>query len=121
VQAILRADIIALGAEDALGDIDADTLCCREKFDGMCWADLEAELAPDARLPVIGDLSPESGGHRYWGVDSRFSLCDLLQEFCHRGREVAGRKRVGSRFFEELPEQFRHHGKADHGHTTLRK
>ena len=27
VQAILRADIIALGAEDALGDIDADTLC----------------------------------------------------------------------------------------------
>jgi len=27
VQAILRADIIALGAEDALGDIDANTFC----------------------------------------------------------------------------------------------
>ena len=24
----LRADVIALGAEDALGDIDADTFCC---------------------------------------------------------------------------------------------
>ena len=27
VQGTLRADIIALGAENALGDIDADTLC----------------------------------------------------------------------------------------------
>jgi len=48
VQAILRADVIALGAEDALGNIDADTLCCREKFDGMGGADLQAELASDA-------------------------------------------------------------------------
>jgi len=121
MQAILRADVIALGAEDALCNINADTLCCREKFDGMGGADLQAELASDARFPVIGNLSPESRGHRHGGVDGRLTLCNLLQEFCHRGREVAGWKRVGSRFFEELPEQFRHHGKADHGQTTLRK
>ena len=46
MQAILRADVIALGAEDTLGDIDADTLCCREKFDGMGGADLQAERHP---------------------------------------------------------------------------
>lgn len=102
VQAILRADVIALRAEDALGDIDADTLCCREKFDGMGGADLQAELASDARLPVIGDLSPESRGHRHGGVDGRLTLCDTVQEFCHRGREVAGRKSISGRFFEEL-------------------
>jgi len=102
VQAILRADVIALGAEDALGDIDADTLCCREKFDGMGGADLQAELASDARLTIIGDLSPESRGYWHRRVDGRLTLCDIVQEFCHRGREVAGRKNVGGRFFEEL-------------------
>jgi len=36
----LGADISALGTEDALGDIDADTFCFREKFDGMGRTDL---------------------------------------------------------------------------------
>jgi hypothetical protein len=102
VQAILRADVIALGAEDALGDKDADTLCCRKEFDGMSGADLQAELASDARLTVIGDLSPESRGHRHGGGDGRLTLSNTVQEFCHRGREVASRKSVRGRFFEEL-------------------
>jgi hypothetical protein len=102
VQAILRADVIALGAEDALGDIDTDSLCCREKFDGMGGADLQAELASDTQLPVIGDLSPESWGYWHGGADGRLTLCDTVQEFCHRGREVAGWKCVSSWFFEEL-------------------
>jgi len=48
VQGTLRADIIALGAENALGDIDADTLCFRKKFDGMCRAHPKAERTSDA-------------------------------------------------------------------------
>jgi len=121
VQGILRADIIALGAEDALGDIDADTLCFREELDGMGRADLQAERTADARLPVIGDLPPEFRGHRYGGVDGCLAICDLGKELCDRGREVAGREGIGGGFFKELPEQFRHHGQADHGHATPRK
>ena len=42
VKGIHRADIIALGAEDTLGDIDPDPFCLLQELDGMGRADLQA-------------------------------------------------------------------------------
>jgi hypothetical protein len=48
VQGALRADIITLGAENALGDIDTDTLCFGKKFNGVCRTYPKAERTSDA-------------------------------------------------------------------------
>ena len=55
MQGTLRADVIALGAEDALGDIDADTLCFREELDGMGRQTLRQSVQPmhDSRSYAI--------------------------------------------------------------------
>ena len=106
--------IIALGAEDALGDIDPDPFCLRDELNGMGRADPQAEGAPDACFPVVDDLSTEFRGCRHRGMDRCLSAPDLCQEPCHGGGQVPCRERVGGRCAEELLQQFRDEGESGH-------
>jgi hypothetical protein len=70
VQGIFRADIIALGAVDALGDVYPDLLRLLEELDGVGRADPQAEGAADACFPVVDNFSTEFRGCRHGWMDA---------------------------------------------------
>jgi len=90
-EAILRADVRALGAEDALVDPDAYLLDIGEELDRVRRADLHAERAPDAGVPVERDLPPEPGRCRDRRDDGgRPASTSRLNPVTEGGRYLAG-------------------------------
>ncbi len=71
MQAVFRTDIIALAAEDTLGDPDSYPFCIRYKFDCIGWTDPDTHFTSDARVPIIGDLAPIPGGR----LNGRMNRC----------------------------------------------
>lgn len=58
-KAVLRADVCTLRTEDTLAYPHPDALCVRDELYCMGRADFCAEAAPDACVPLVGDLTPE--------------------------------------------------------------
>lgn len=74
VKGIFWADVIALGAKDALSYIYPYTLRLRQELNCMGWTDLNAEGAADTGLTVVYDLPTEIRGDRDWRVDCHFTF-----------------------------------------------
>lgn len=80
VKTAFGADIGALTAEDTLVHPDADSFRFLYELDGVGGADLDAQVASDAPVPLILYLSPELRWCRHRGNQGCLAGSDLLQE-----------------------------------------
>lgn len=70
-KAVLRADACTLRTEDTLAYPDTDALYVRNELYCMSRADFCTQPAPDACVPLVGDLTAE-----IWrGRNRRYQLC----------------------------------------------
>ena len=93
-EALFGADFGALGALDALGDVDADFFVVGG-LDGVGGAYADAEVAADAGFAVVGHFAAEFFGGGDGGVEGGLSLLDVLEDSGDGGGGRGGGGGVG--------------------------